>query len=167
MNEANADIELTALAERVAAALTARGLKLACAESCTGGLIAKVLTDRAGSSTFFECGYVVYSNASKHALLGVDAARLARDGAVSESCVQALAAGALARHPVDVALAVSGIAGPSGGTPEKPVGLVWLAWARRGAATQTAMHRFPGDRAAVRQAAACAALEGLLALLKA
>ncbi len=142
--------------------LRARGERLATAESCTGGLIAAACTDLAGSSDWFERGVVSYSNEAKTELLGVDAALIAAHGAVSEPVALAMAAGALAHSRADWAVAVTGIAGPGGGSAEKPVGLVWLAWCRRGGAPQAERQVFPGDRAAVRAATVACALQGLL-----
>ena len=139
----------------------ARGLKLATAESCTGGMIAAALTEIAGSSDVVERGFVTYSNEAKTELLGVPAALIAAHGAVSAEVAAAMAEGALAHAPVDLAVSVTGIAGPGGATPGKPVGLVWLGIARRGAAARTEHHVFPGDRAAVRRAS----VERALALL--
>lgn len=149
---------LLALAEHVLAACRARGYRLATAESCTGGLIAGALTAVAGSSDVVERGFVTYTNESKTDMLGVPAALIAAHGAVSEPVARAMAEGALVRSPADLAVAVTGIAGPGGGSPEKPVGLVHLAAARRGAPTLHARHVFPGDRAAVREATVEAAL---------
>lgn len=150
----------------LAARLQSRSEWLAVAESCTGGLIAKTLTDAPGSSRWFERGYVVYSNQAKQDLLGVPAVTLARHGAVSEAVVRALASGVMARAPVQWSLAVSGIAGPGGGSPDKPVGTVWIAWA--GHSGVTACHYvFAGDRGAVRSQALDAALQGLLERLDA
>lgn len=157
--------ELARLAAKAGAALAAHGRKLAVAESCTGGWIAKVLTDIPGSSAWFERGFVTYSNAAKEEMLAVRPATLAAHGAVSEATALEMAAGALAASHADVALAVTGIAGPDGGTPDKPVGTVWLAWALAGSAPEAGLQRFNGDRAAVRSAAVAAALEGLLARL--
>ena len=142
--------------------LRARGERLATAESCTGGLIAAACTDLAGSSDWFERGFVTYSNDAKTELLGVDAALIAAHGAVSEPVALAMAAGALAHSRADWAVAVTGIAGPGGGSAEKPVGLVWLAWCRRGEAPRAERHVFPGDRAAVRGATVARALQGLI-----
>lgn len=147
------------LAIRVLQACRAHRLRVATAESCTGGMIAAALTDIAGSSDVVERGFVVYSNQAKHEMLGVPEAMLAAHGAVSEPVAVAMAEGALARSQADIAVAVTGIAGPGGATPGKPLGLVHLACARRGHPT---MHRriiFPGDRAAVREATAARALE--------
>jgi len=153
------------LAERVGHALKARGAWLATAESCTGGWVAKVLTDVPGSSGWFERGFVTYTNIAKQEMLGVTEATLAEHGAVSEATVAAMAAGALAHSHADASLAISGIAGPGGATPYKPVGTVWLAWAERGGAARTRHALFSGDREAVRRQAALAALEGVLALV--
>ena len=128
----------------LAEALRARGARLATAESCTGGLIAAACTALAGSSDWLERGFVTYSNAAKSELLGVEPAVIARHGAVSEKVARAMAEGALARAPVDVAVSVTGIAGPDGGSPEKPVGLVYFAAAPRGHPTLTRECRF-GD----------------------
>ena len=142
--------------------LRVRGERLATAESCTGGLIAAACTELAGSSDWFERGFVTYSNEAKCELLGVDAALIAAHGAVSEPVALAMATGALAHSRADWAVAVTGIAGPGGGSAEKPVGLVWLAWCRRGGAPEAERHVFPGDRAAVRAATVLQALHGLL-----
>lgn len=158
----SADTALVELAARVGAALQARGLLLATAESCTGGGIAQAVTAIAGSSLWFERGFVTYSNGAKVELLGVSEATLARHGAVSAATVSEMASGALAHSPAHVAVAVSGIAGPDGGSPDKPVGTVWLAWCRRGGVPRVQPFRFAGDRAAVRRQAVVAALEGVL-----
>ncbi|MDE2277622.1 MAG: CinA family protein [Burkholderiales bacterium] len=142
-------------------ALRARGWRLAAAESCTGGLIAAACTAMAGSSDWFERGYVTYSNQAKTELLGVPPALLAGHGAVSAEVARAMAAGALQRAPVQLAVAVTGIAGPGGGVPGKPVGTVWLAWATA-AGVQAERLQLPGDRASVRGATVAAALSRLL-----
>lgn len=157
--------ELERLAVRVGRHLLKSGRRLATAESCTGGWIAKVITDIAGSSQWFEAAYVTYSNAAKTRTLGVKVRTLARHGAVSEAVVREMARGALRASGAEMAVAVSGVAGPDGGTPEKPVGLIWLCWARRrGRATQleTRRVRLPGNRAAVRSRTVALALQGLL-----
>ncbi|KPK40705.1 MAG: damage-inducible protein CinA [Gammaproteobacteria bacterium SG8_47] len=159
------DGELVTLAERVGAALRDAGWCVAIAESCTGGWIAKCLTDVAGSSGWLECGLVTYSNRSKRALLGVEEQTLRRHGAVSEQAAAQMARGVLAASAADASVAVTGIAGPSGGSPEKPVGTVWLAWARREGNVLTASHHFAGDRDAVRRHSVGAALRGLLTLI--
>jgi nicotinamide-nucleotide amidase len=157
------DSALRALAERVGAVMQTRGLRIVVAESCTGGWIAKALTDVPGSSRWFDGGFVVYADTAKRRLLDAPAAMLATHGAVSEPVVRALAAAARERLGADYAVAVSGVAGPGGGTPEKPVGLVWFAWAA-GAATTAESRRFAGDREAVRRQSVAFALERLLDL---
>ena len=149
-----------ALVTRIAAALLARREWLAVAESCTGGLIAAACTDLAGSSGWFERGVVSYSNRAKQDLLGVPTSVLEAHGAVSEACVRAMAEGLLARAPVQHAVAISGIAGPGGGSADKPVGTVWIAWAGP-AGVRAALHVFAGDRQSVRQQACEMALAGL------
>ena len=146
--------------------LLVRGQRLTCAESCNGGLIAAACTALPGSSDWFDRGFVTYSNEAKTEMLGVDPAVIARAGAVSEEVAAAMAQGAL-RHapPAHWALAVTGIAGPGGGTPDKPVGTVWLAWAGPQGLLRTRREVFSGDRATVREQTCVAALEGLLALL--
>ena len=163
----HSDAELARLAKRLGEELTGSSRRVATAESCTGGWIAKALTDVPGSSQWFETGIVAYGNGAKTTLLGVLPADLAEHGAVSESVVKAMALGALERTGADLALAVSGIAGPDGGTPGKPVGTVWLAWAwRRGKAVHVQARRklFKGDRELVRRKAVAGALEGALEL---
>jgi nicotinamide-nucleotide amidase len=137
---------------------------LATAESCTGGMIAAACTDLAGSSAWFDRGFVTYSNAAKTAMLGVDPELIATHGAVSEPVARAMAAGALAHAQAQVAVAVTGIAGPTGGSAEKPVGTVWLGYALPGA-VHTELQHFPGDRAAVRAATVQHALRRLVELL--
>jgi nicotinamide-nucleotide amidase len=143
-------------------ALAARGWRVATAESCTGGLVAGTITEIAGSSGWFDRGFVTYTNEAKVELLGVAPGTLAAHGAVSEATARAMALGALARSTADLVVAVTGIAGPAGGTPDKPVGTVCFAWAGRGAGPETATRRFTGDRPAVRWASVEAALAGLL-----
>ncbi len=145
----------------LADALRARGWQLATAESCTGGLIAAGCTAMAGSSDWFERGFVTYSNAAKTELLGVPAALIDTHGAVSEPVARAMAEGALGHSRADVAVAVTGIAGPGGGTPDKPVGTVWLAWSVRGGTTQARRLQLSGDREAVRQGTVSEALQSL------
>ena len=183
------EYETARLVQALAAQLLSRGWMLATAESCTGGLIAAACTDLAGSSTWFERGFVTYSNAAKTQMLGVDAALIAEHGAVSEPVARAMAQGALQHAHAQVALAVTGVAGPGGGSADKPVGMVWFAWAlpaqTTGASAADAgaelagraksppqppmlhsevMH-FAGDRAAVRQATLHHSLRRLLELL--
>lgn len=141
-----------------------RNWLLACAESCTGGLVAAACTSLSGSSVWFERGYVTYSNAAKTELLGVDAALITQHGAVSEAVVRAMASGALAHSHAQVALAVTGVAGPDGGSASKPVGTVWLGWAMPGGVFSAQCH-FAGDRATVRNATVHQALAHLLQLL--
>jgi nicotinamide-nucleotide amidase len=138
--------------------LEARGLTLATAESCTGGLIAAALTAIAGSSAVVMAGFVTYSNAAKMRMVGVREATLAAHGAVSAQVAGEMAEGALREAGVDIALSCTGIAGPGGATPGKPVGLVFIGCARRGAASVVERHVFPGDRAAVRAATVAAAI---------
>lgn len=158
------DEEIRALVARLGNRLQGSGKRLAVAESCTGGWVAKACTDLPGSSGWFLGGVVAYSNEAKSALLGVGDDTLAGDGAVSEAVVREMAAGALDRFAADVAIAVSGIAGPDGGAPGKPVGTVWFAWAfgREGQPVVRAERRvFAGDREAVRRQAVARALEGV------
>jgi nicotinamide-nucleotide amidase len=150
------------LAAQLGARLLARGWRAVTAESCTGGLVAGAITSIAGSSDWFDRGFVTYSNEAKIEMLGVGPSTLAAQGAVSEATATAMAEGALAASAADVSVAVTGIAGPAGGTPQKPVGLVCFAWARRGGPSRAATQRLAGDRAAVREASVVIALEGLL-----
>ncbi len=152
-----------ALVEQLAKQLQQRQWMLATAESCTGGLIAGACTDLSGSSNWFERGFVSYSNTAKNELLGVEAALLKQHGAVSEEVARAMAAGALARSRAQVAVAVTGVAGPTGGTPDKPVGLVWFGLALPDRVLTEKRH-FPGDRAAVRAATVQHALQRLVEL---
>ena len=150
------------LASRILDACRARALKIATAESCTGGMVAAALTDIAGSSDVFERGFVTYSNAAKQELLGVAGDTLAKHGAVSEETAREMVLGALARSRADIAVSITGVAGPGGGTAEKPVGLVWFAVAKRGGDARAHRRLFPDEgRAAIRQAATRFAL-GLL-----
>jgi nicotinamide-nucleotide amidase len=154
------------LAAQVGAALKSHGLKLATAESCTGGGVAQAVTSVAGSSAWFERGFVTYSNPSKQQMLGVSEATLAQYGAVSEAAVREMVAGALQHSEAQVALAVSGIAGPDGGTPDKPVGTVWFAWGLKNSVTFARVHHLAGDRAEVRAQSVRIALQGVLGLLE-
>ena len=155
------------LAAELGRELVRHRLKVATAESCTGGLIAGAITDVPGSSDWFDRGFVTYSNVAKIELLGVRPETLEAEGAVSEAVARAMADGALARSAAELAVAVTGVAGPGGGTALKPVGMVCLAFVRRGRATEAVTRQFPGDRAAVREATVIAALEGLLARVRA
>lgn len=159
--------ELARLATRVGDCLRERGWRLAIAESCTGGWVAKTITDIAGSSDWFDRGFVTYSNAAKQELLGVDAGLIEHHGAVSAPVVRAMVEGALAYSRAEVALAVSGIAGPGGGSLAKPIGTVWFAWGLMGGGPVTRRECFAGDREAVRAQAVRTALFGLLESLNA
>ena len=152
------------LCERLAQALLARGWMLASAESCTGGMIAAACTDLSGSSQWFERGFVTYSNEAKQELLGVDPGQIARHGAVSEVVARAMAFGAVRHSRAQVGVAVTGIAGPTGGNPQKPVGTVWFGFQVDGRLSSET-RRFDGDRAAIRAAAVQHALQRLLELL--
>jgi nicotinamide-nucleotide amidase len=145
--------------------LRQQGLRLVVAESCTGGWLAKLMTDLAGSSDWFDRGFVTYSNQAKQAMLGVSAATLQQSGAVSEACVMEMAQGALRESGADVAIAISGIAGPGGGSVDKPVGTVYFAWQVEASEAITHCHRFDGDRDQVRWQAVVYALQGLERLL--
>ncbi|HZF19635.1 MAG TPA: CinA family protein [Burkholderiales bacterium] len=155
-------MRLGPLARRVGARLRERGLVLATAESCTGGWIAQAVTSIAGSSEWFERGFVTYSNESKKEMLGVRAATLARHGAVSEETAREMASGALKHSRAQVAVAVTGVAGPGGGTRKKPIGLVCFAWAAKRHAPESVVLRFRGGRESVRRQSVAAALRGLL-----
>ncbi|MBS1270493.1 MAG: Nicotinamide-nucleotide amidohydrolase PncC [Gammaproteobacteria bacterium] len=158
--------KLTALVEEVARELLVRQWQCVTAESCTGGGIAEALTDLAGSSDWFERGFVTYSDHSKQELLGVSGETIERHGAVSEETARQMAEGALRHSRAQAAMAVTGIAGPAGGTLQKPVGTVVFAWAMGGFATSVGTRVFEGDRQAVREAAVEQAIEGLLARLR-
>ena len=153
------------LAAQLGKTLEQQGRILTTAESCTGGWIAKVITDVPGSSGWFEYGFVTYSNKAKEELLSVAPATLEQHGAVSAKTVTEMAQGALKRSRADLAVAVSGVAGPDGGSPDKPVGTVWLAWAVKNGSVRTHRQIFPGDRDAVRRQTVTMALEGLLDVL--
>lgn len=155
---------VTRLVARISAALLERGQMVCTAESCTGGLIAKTFTDIAGSSDWFERGFVTYSNAAKNEMLAVPDSIIEDCGAVSEPVAAAMASGALRHSRADHAVAVTGIAGPGGGSADKPVGTVWIAVASA-SQQQARLFRFDGDRSAVRQATLEAALEMLLGLI--
>ncbi|HTQ76605.1 MAG TPA: CinA family protein [Burkholderiales bacterium] len=159
-------MDLRSLSARVGKALKRRGLLLATAESCTGGWVAQAATAIAGSSDWFERGWVTYSNAAKREALGVRRATLARHGAVSEATAREMARGALARSRAHLSLAVTGIAGPTGGTPGKPVGTVCFAWAR-GRRAWSETRRFRGGRESVRRQSVARALRGVLQALDA
>ena len=160
------DEQLESLAAEVGAALKQRGLWLVSAESCTGGWVGEAITAVSGSSQWYDRGFITYTDQSKQDMLGVNEATLGNYGAVSEETVIEMAQGALQHSCADVAVAISGIAGPTGGTAEKPVGLVWFAWAAKNGARSSEKHIFPGDRREVRRLAVETALKGVLALLE-
>jgi nicotinamide-nucleotide amidase len=153
------------LAVQVGELLKAHGLMLVTAESCTGGGVAQAITEISGSSGWFERGFVTYTNTAKVEMLGVQQTTLDAHGAVSEATVREMAEGALRHSRADVSLAVSGIAGPTGGTPEKPVGTVWFAWSLRDGDTHAQLHQLSGNRAEIRTQAVRIALQGVLDLL--
>lgn len=158
-------MELTQLAEQVGAALKQRAIMLTTAESCTGGWVAREITAVPGSSHWYDRGFITYTNQSKQEMLGVQEETLETYGAVSEQTVCEMAEGALQNSHADISIAVSGIAGPDGGTPEKPVGTVCLAWAGAEHVTRSLVKRYKGDREKVRQQAVEEALQGLLDFL--
>lgn len=160
-NHAPGDAEFSHLVGKLSACLEARDWKLAIAESCTGGWIAKCCTDQAGSSAWFDRGFVTYSDLAKQELLGVGLMSLTEAGAVSREVALQMADGARKRAGVEVALAVTGVAGPGGGTPEKPVGTVWFAWSFLDESVAE-MKRFPGERESVRRHTVAHALKGLI-----
>ena len=157
---------LLELSSEVGRVLVVQHLKLATVESCTGGWIGQSLTAVAGSSAWYERGFVTYSNASKNELVGVSRELISRSGAVSEPVVRAMARGALSHSPADLALAVTGIAGPDGGSADKPVGTVWLGWIARTGIERAEQYLFTGDREAVRRQSVVEALSGLIRLLE-
>jgi nicotinamide-nucleotide amidase len=157
---------MQALAKKVGERLKSSGVVLATAESCTGGWVAQAVTAISGSSEWFDRGFVTYSNAAKQELLGVRADTLAHHGAVSEESAREMALGALRRSGASLALAVTGVAGPSGGTAAKPVGMVCFAWARKPAGVKSETRYFKGDRESVRKQSVIRALEGVIELLE-
>ncbi len=159
------DAELQRLSVDVGAALKAAGAVLATAESCTGGWVAEIVTATAGSSAWFDCGFVTYSNAAKQRMLGVAEATLKAHGAVSEPVALEMARGALAHSAATAALSITGIAGPGGAVPGKPVGTVCFGWALADGRIRSETRHFDGDREAVRRQSACHTLAVLLALL--
>ena len=159
-------MELETLARAVSHELKRQGLMLVTAESCTGGWLAQIMTSVAGSSEWFERGFVAYTNLAKREMLGVKTTILSRYGAVSEQAARAMAEGALTHSHAQVAIAITGIAGPSGGTPEKPVGTVCFAWAGKKRDTLGRKQIFAGDREGVRRQAVNAALQGALDFLR-
>jgi nicotinamide-nucleotide amidase len=165
-NEGVSDSVLSDAGDQLAEVLLQRKHTMATAESCTGGWVAKILTDRAGSSSYLLAGIVTYSNDAKKDLLGVTDSSLEEHGAVSEPVVREMVAGALATTRASVAVAISGVAGPGGGSEEKPVGTVWFAWGRSPADTEAVVEHFSGDRDAVRRQAVLFALQGVQAYLE-
>lgn len=159
------DEELRVLAQALGERLRRDRDHLVTAESCTGGWIAKCVTDIAGSSDWFDCGMAAYSYEAKQALLGVRPQTLELHGAVSRETVIEMVSGALVNSGASVAVAVTGIAGPGGGSPDKPVGTVWIGWKRRGGYAKAELFHFPGDREAVRRSTVAAALDGLRRIL--
>jgi nicotinamide-nucleotide amidase len=153
---------LDALAQRVGARLKEKGLVLATAESCTGGWVAQVVTSVSGSSEWFDRGFVTYSNDAKREMIGVGVETLDRHGAVSEETAREMAAGALTASRAQIAVAITGVAGPTGGTPQKPVGMVCFAWAVRGGTVDSTTQHFGGDREAVRRESVIFALQGVV-----
>ena len=153
------------LSAQVGIALKSHGLMLVTAESCTGGGVAQAITDITGSSAWFERGFVTYSNHAKQQMLGVSATTLLQHGAVSEAVVREMVSGALAHSEAQVALSVSGIAGPDGGTPDKPVGTVWFAWEIQSGKRVSRVHHLQGNRSEVRAKAVDIALQGVLEML--
>jgi len=160
------DVELETLAKQVGEHLQAVGGVLATAESCTGGWVGEVLTSVPGSSQWYVGGFITYANAAKQGWLGVNADTLIQHGAVSEAVAAEMALGALARSDATLALSISGVAGPGGGTEAKPVGMVCLAWAERGGMVLTTTCRFDGDRRAIRARAVAAALRGVIEIVR-
>jgi nicotinamide-nucleotide amidase len=159
-------MKLKALARQLGEVLQTQELMVTTAESCTAGWVAKVITDIAGSSSWFERGFVTYSNAAKQEMLEVKAETLAYFGAVSKEAVVEMARGALQHSRAGISVAISGVAGPGGGTIEKPIGTVWFAWALKTGEGWTAKEWLPGSREAVRRQAVVRALQGLLDVLK-
>jgi nicotinamide-nucleotide amidase len=165
MAENVTEAELTALGAEVGQALAGAGVMLATAESCTGGWVGRAITSVSGSANWYERGFITYSEAAKREMLGVSAEVLQQHGAVSEPTARAMAQGALAHSHAQVALAVTGIAGPTGGSEDKPVGMVWFAWAANGRPTQAVCHMLDGDRETIRRQSVAIALRGLLNVL--
>ncbi|HSD43965.1 MAG TPA: nicotinamide-nucleotide amidase [Burkholderiales bacterium] len=154
--------ELEAIAAAVGARLKEKGLVLTTAESCTGGWVAQAITSVSGSSDWFDRGFVTYSNEAKREMLGVRRGTLERHGAVSEETAREMAAGALAASRAQIAVAITGVAGPTGGSPQKPVGMVCFAWAVHGGPADAATFRFDGDRESVRRQSVVVGLQGVL-----
>ncbi|MEE8482844.1 MAG: CinA family protein [Acidiferrobacterales bacterium] len=155
-------MELDTIARKIGSELKAQKLTLVSAESCTGGWVGQVITSVSGSSRWYDRGFITYSNQAKREQLGVSTDVLARFGAVSEQAARAMAEGALANSHAQISLAITGIAGPDGGSENKPVGTVWFAWSGKSRETQTELHQFDGDRTSVRQQAVEVALLGII-----
>lgn len=160
------DAILFAYAQQVGDLLSSKNLKLTTAESCTGGWVGQSITAIAGSSGWYECGFITYSNQAKHRLLGVQATTLLKYGAVSEQTAREMVSGALKMSTAQVALSVTGVAGPGGGSKEKPVGIVCFAWELKEGIAQSATHFFSGDRETIRRQAVAIALRGTIELLE-
>ncbi|WP_323751116.1 nicotinamide-nucleotide amidohydrolase family protein [Marinobacter sp.] len=160
------ELALEQAGDQLATLLKQQGRTIATAESCTGGWVAKVLTDSAGSSAYLMAGLVTYSNEAKRTILGVEASALEEYGAVSEAVVRQMVEGAIKAVGVDVAVAISGIAGPGGGSEDKPVGTVWFAWGMGGERTEASVQRFGGDRDQVRRQAVLYVLQGVTEFLR-
>ena len=158
--------QITDLARQLGRACRRRGVDVVTAESCTGGGAAQAMTRISGSAKWFDRGFVTYTNTAKKEMLGVSQRTLGDHGAVSEEVAREMARGALKKSPADVSVAITGIAGPTGGSRTKPVGLVWFAWGVRGGAVQARVFRFKGDRIAIRRQAVAVALQGLIDLLR-
>ena len=158
--------EITRLARVLGRACKRRNVDVATAESCTGGGVAAAITRISGSATWFDRGFVTYTNLAKKQMLGVSQRTLAKRGAVSEEVAREMAIGALKHSPADISVAITGIAGPTGGSRSKPVGLVWFAWAARKGGVQACSFRFKGDRQSVRRQSVAVALQGLADLLR-
>jgi nicotinamide-nucleotide amidase len=159
------DHDIAILAAKVGASLKRHGYLLSTAESCTGGAVANAITDIPGSSEWFDCGFITYSSESKREILGVTQDGLVNHGAVSEVVVRQMVTGALRHSRSEVALAVSGIAGPTGATSGKPIGTVWLAWGIKGGPPIACLHYLHGDRTEIRKRSTLLALQGILDLL--
>jgi len=157
---------ITELARALGRACKRRGVDVVTAESCTGGGAAAAITRISGSAKWFERGFVTYTNTAKKEMLGVSQRTLGDHGAVSEEVAREMARGALKKSPADVSVAITGIAGPTGGSRTKPVGLVWFAWGARKGAVQTRVFRFKGDRLEIRRQSVAVALQGLIDLLR-
>ena len=160
------NLDIQSLVVNLGQSLRSQNIRMTAAESCTGGMLSEACTSISGSSDWFECAYITYSNESKQKLLGVPGFVISGSGAVSEAVAKAMAEGALEKSNTQVAVSITGVAGPGGGTLEKPVGTVWFGWAIEGRKTQTRRYRFRGDRNQIRAQAVEQALVGLLAVIE-